>query len=191
MSEKLVAFTKGQGVETLLSIPDLKGFFSVYQRLADQIRKNPGFLWNTAFETSENLFIFVYLLQQYWNNITGQPVVSWNQYDVSCNKENIDKASWSRPMWFVIHTTAANAPDKIPRDWGYKFKDMIWCMQWALPCSVCRKHLSENLGSLPIDNSLNTRSNLFEWTWKLHNLVNEETGSPSISLHEAEQMYMH
>jgi hypothetical protein len=45
-----------------------------------------------------------------------------------------------------------------------------------LPCTMCGKHLKDNLKILPVD-----PDNLFEWSVDLHNLVNTQLNKPEIS----------
>lgn len=41
-----------------------------------------------------------------------------------------------------------------------------------------------NLEALPLEPALNNRSDLVEWTWEMHNMVNDQLGKPQISMDE-------
>lgn len=48
-----------------------------------------------------------------------------------------------------------------------------------VPCGKCKRHLREFVASDPIE------GDLFAWTWRLHNAVNERIGKPTLTLTEA------
>jgi hypothetical protein len=50
----------------------------------------------------------------------------------------------------------------------------------VLPCSMCGKHLKENLKLLPVDTD-----DMFRWSIDLHNLVNSQLNKPEVPYEQA------
>jgi hypothetical protein len=53
-----------------------------------------------------------------------------------------------------------------------------------LPCRVCGEHLAAFLAANPLDAPL-TRAEVWDWTRRAHNSVNEQNGKPALSNDEA------
>lgn len=83
---------------------------------------------------------------------------------------------WGHPLWTSIHTLAANY-NETPQAADAFVKFMFSLVQ-LMPCKQCRIHLYNHLTKdLPITSSvLSSRDNLFLWTYKLHDLVNQQLG---------------
>jgi hypothetical protein len=58
-----------------------------------------------------------------------------------------------------------------------------------IPCSDCAEHLKNNLKNIPIQNFLDTREKLFEWTILLHNQVNKLLNRKEWTIQEAYALY--
>jgi hypothetical protein len=82
----------------------------------------------------------------------------------------MERGFWGPSIWNFIHLTAITYK---PTD-RLSYKNFIYSLPQLLPCENCCKHLSANLKTLPIDNSLDNSSNLFIWTYNLHDLVNKQ-----------------
>lgn len=52
-------------------------------------------------------------------------------------------------------------------------------LQVVIPCPVCREHYKQALVAMPI--RLQSRAELIEWVYEIHNYVNAELGKPSLS----------
>ena len=78
---------------------------------------------------------------------------------------------WGPSLWKVIHSIASNSIHKEQRE---DFKFFIYELINVLPCPLCCINLSNNLKILPIDNYLTSVEDLLYWTYKLHDLVNQE-----------------
>lgn len=115
--------------------------------------------------------------------------VSLTQFKKDYNRNKISKDQWGRPMWFVIHSFALHMPDTINSDLKLKYKAFLSSLQFVLPCPVCKQHIKENLGKLEIDSYFNSNKSLFEWTVKLHNVVNKDSNKNVISLRESYELY--
>jgi hypothetical protein len=103
-----------------------------------------------------------------------------------------DKRIWSHPYWEVIHFTALGYPiypRKIDKN---NYKSFYLSIKDIIPCEECGIHLEKNLKNLPlIDDYLNNRDKLFEWTVLLHNQVNKMLGKKEWTLKEAKRHYLH
>ncbi len=91
---------------------------------------------------------------------------------------------WGPIFWHTIHIVALGypiAPTETDKAAARQFYESLATL---IPCPICREHYKMNLEVLPIQNSLNTRSELVEWTWEMHNLVNDQLGKPQVSMDE-------
>jgi hypothetical protein len=86
---------------------------------------------------------------------------------------------WGPIFWATIHIIALAYPDS--PNYGQKraAKEFFQSLVELIPCPVCRVHYADNLKSFPIEPHLDTRSDLIDWTLKLHNRVNLATGKPT------------
>lgn len=96
---------------------------------------------------------------------------------------------WGKKYWFVIHVTALKYPDFPTEEDKEAYKHFYSDMWRFLPCKLCSDHYIEHLADLPIDEYLENRSRMFEWTVKLHNKVNVSIGKPTMSLSDAKSYY--
>jgi len=80
-------------------------------------------------------------------------------------------------FWSVIHMTAMSAEgEPMTPEKRQAYITFFESMPDILPCTMCGKHLKDNLKILPVD-----PDNLFEWSVDLHNLVNTQLNKPEIS----------
>jgi|LauGreDrversion2_5_1035112.scaffolds.fasta_scaffold101618_2 hypothetical protein len=100
-------------------------------------------------------------------------------------KMGIEPTIWGSNMWAMIHLICIYAPETIDanvRNTYYMFFSM---MPYVLPCEKCRDHWLEHISKYPIEQSLDTREDLFKWSVNMHNLVNVSIGKPEISYSRA------
>jgi hypothetical protein len=83
-------------------------------------------------------------------------------------------------FWSVVHMTAMSAPDEFDSDKALAYVRFFESLPDILPCSMCGKHLKENLEILPVDTS-----DLFRWSVDLHNIVNSQINKPEIGYDQA------
>nr|QBK87623.1 MAG: Erv1/Alr family disulfide (thiol) oxidoreductase [Marseillevirus LCMAC201] len=83
----------------------------------------------------------------------------------------MEKGFWGPATWCTIHTAATYyKPEN-----RFSFKQFIYSLPYLLPCQYCRKHLFQNLRTLPLnDTSLENNKTLFMWSYFLHDLVNKQ-----------------
>jgi hypothetical protein len=96
--------------------------------------------------------------------------------------------SMNNSLWQVIHSYAST----YPKNPSKKDKDDARMFYWLIgsrhPCVVCSSHYKQMfLKDLPF--TADTRYDLFIWTWKIHNSVNQRLGKKIMSLGEAMELY--
>jgi hypothetical protein len=104
-------------------------------------------------------------------------------------KNSIDPKLWGPSGWSFIHYTALGYPDNPTDEDKINYKIFYYNLPNTLPCLKCALNFKENLQNLSIDNSLNSREDLFKWTVDIHNMVNNELGKPNLSHKEAYYKY--
>ena len=92
---------------------------------------------------------------------------------------------WGPYVWAAIHIMCMGAPDKIPEGKRKSYAQFINSLPNILPCTVCGEHLRENLATFPVDDFLDSRQSLFEWSVRMHNIVNRHTGKQDVSFEDA------
>lgn len=145
-------------------------------------KENLSFL--SCFQTPEKLFVWTYLLRQYYNMKSGLPVDDFETLRLQYTKDKIYKDDWGSAIWKIMHYSAyySNPTKRFVE----AFKAFISCLRYCIPCPECRKHLTENLGRVAFPNN---PTHIFAFTVDLHNLVNSQVGHPVLSLREAEELY--
>jgi len=87
----------------------------------------------------------------------------------------ITKNDWGPSIWMMIHFFAAN----INKEKLSYYNEFIKTLTYVIPCEECRKHLRQNLKIIPLNINNNTsNTSLFEWSCKIHNLVNSQLKKP-------------
>jgi hypothetical protein len=83
-------------------------------------------------------------------------------------------------FWSVIHMTALSATGELSNDRKEAYIRFFESMPDILPCSMCGKHLKDNLSLLPVDTE-----DMFRWSVDMHNLVNSQLNKPEIPYDKA------
>ena len=166
---------------------ELDPFFETYKGVYKILVTNPHQLFDQSFQNSDTLFAWTYLLRCYITLLEGSVHGISNcqelqsVYDVS----NISKDVWGSNMWKLIHYCAFFAPKPMTQEWNVAFKAFMVCLQYCLPCALCKNHLKENLHNISVD----SYKSVFEYTVDLHNIVNKQLHHPTMSLEEATRLY--
>lgn len=111
----------------------------------------------------------------------------WKRQEVPKTRQNANGApaqpsiadSWAArgpAMWEELHRWALTARMDEVKDWLYAFGR-------RLGCGDCIHHWIKVTSENPPDTSSNDA--LFEWTWRMHQKVNERLGKPDMSLSDA------
>jgi hypothetical protein len=88
-------------------------------------------------------------------------------------------------IWASIHLICLGAPKDMTANALEKYKRFFNLLPSVLPCQNCANHLSKNLKKLPLDNSINSASALFDWSVQLHNIVNKQLNKKQLSEDDA------
>lgn len=87
-------------------------------------------------------------------------------------------------IWASIHILCFSAPGHIDENARVAYSLYLQSLADILPCQQCRIHFQTILKEHPINNE-----DPFTWSVKLHNIVNEALGKPSISIIEAHKFW--
>ena len=96
---------------------------------------------------------------------------------------------WGPIFWATIHITALAYPEEPNYAQKRSAKDFFKSLVELIPCPVCRVHYADNLKKNPIDPFLDNRTDLVNWTVKLHNKVNLDLGKPTITTEQFLKAY--
>ena len=93
----------------------------------------------------------------------------------------MEPSIWGKHGWKFIHFVAQGYPNEPSQEQKLHYKNFINSIQHILPCSLCKDHYSQNLINNPIDDTvLRNKNSFLDWTVKLHNIVNMQTGKEII-----------
>lgn len=82
----------------------------------------------------------------------------------------MDTRFWGPPAWILLHTLAYHYKPELKDYYMIFFGNL----KYVLPCIYCRASFTEYTEILPIDGSLKSRDQFFEWLYKIHNMVNDK-----------------
>ena len=105
-------------------------------------------------------------------------------------KTSINQKLWGPSAWNFIHYTALAYPDNPSEEDKENYKNFYYSLRNTLPCPKCSNNYIKNIQELPIDNSLNSKEDLFRWTVDIHNMVNNELGKENMNYEQAFQHYI-
>ena len=103
----------------------------------------------------------------------------------------LSPAKWGACGWSMIHYIALGYPESKPSALVRRqYKEYFSALTGVLPCEMCRDNLKRHLTHAPPDKALaEGRDSLFDWTVRLHNIVNRETGKDAIDVRTARLVY--
>lgn len=96
---------------------------------------------------------------------------------------------WGPHVWAAIHLICLGAPEQLSSSQQQAYRTFFEGLAYVLPCASCSKHLLQNLEKVPISQSLSGREELFAWSVRLHNTVNEMLGKQTMSLEDAKERW--
>jgi hypothetical protein len=95
-------------------------------------------------------------------------------------------ATWGPYGWKFLHFVTMGYPANPTNEHKENYKNFFQSLGNILPCSVCSNNYKKHLVELPLTNDiLNNRDKLIKWMIDIHNIVNKETGKPSMSYDDA------
>lgn len=97
---------------------------------------------------------------------------------------------WGKHLWYSIHFIALDYSEKPSEEEKKQYFDFFSNLHKVIPCFECSKHYEQNIKTLPLTTEyLKNNDKLFEWTVKLHNLVNKQLNKKEMSLKNAKYLY--
>ena len=106
------------------------------------------------------------------------------------NINGINPNKWGPHLWKSIHYISLNYSNNPSQKTKSRYKKFFTSLKDVIPCSECKKHYTETLILIPLDNCyLKNRTNLFNWTVKIHNRVNKLKNKPILSYKNALLLY--
>ena len=166
--------------------------FVIQPSLETYLRKRPEDFIEMCMKNADgqSLLLFVYLVNVLFKAIVPNYVHLPTMSDVrfQYQPDKITKYEWGNAVWFILHTSSLHAPEPVS-DSFVTFKNLLYALQFLLPCPKCRLHLSQNLQYIDMDNCPQNREELFKCTWELHNIVNKSDNKPVVGLQEAFGIY--
>ena len=93
-------------------------------------------------------------------------------------------STWGPIFWNTIHIVALGYSLTPSDEEKQAAKHFYESLAYLIPCPICRVHYKSHLEELPVEPALGTRSDLIEWTWRIHNKVNVELGKPEITINQ-------
>lgn len=97
---------------------------------------------------------------------------------------------WGKYFWTTLHISALGFPDQPTSSDREKYKAYYMNFGNGLPCPKCQNNYSRHFKEAPIDFYLYGKSQIFDWTVKLHNIVNKEQNKKEWTFEEAWDWYM-
>jgi len=103
----------------------------------------------------------------------------------------MQKSFWGPSTWFMIHSIATGyRPES-----KFSVKQFFNSLPTLLPCEFCRNNLIGEYAKLPpLDSALSNSTDLFSWTYSLHDMVNKKLmkkASPSFASIESYYVSQH
>ena len=98
---------------------------------------------------------------------------------------------WGKYFWTCFHYVALGYPDEPTVSDRQIYRDFYSTFGHVLPCKKCTDNYERHLQELPIDSYLKNSYTLFEWTVRVHNIVNKELGKPIWNIEYAKMYYLH
>ena len=104
-------------------------------------------------------------------------------------RQSLGPDIWGPWAWHLLHSVSINDQEKISPEEIDDYILFYKTIGRILPCVMCRYHYDMLTRNRPLYSSNLTRAKLIEWTWQLHNYVNEITNKDiKVSLKENIQL---
>lgn len=98
---------------------------------------------------------------------------------------------WGKYFWTTFHFVSLAYPDSPSTSTRQIYKNWYANFGHVLPCRKCSENYERHFLELPIEPYLENSNKLFEWTVRVHNIVNKELGKPIWSVEFAKMHYMY
>jgi hypothetical protein len=91
-------------------------------------------------------------------------------------------------LWASIHLICLGAPKVLTEEQKKNYLDFFNKLPFVMPCTICGRHLFDNLSKYQPDVSSGSTS-LFKWSVDLHNLVNSQLGKKQMKYEDAQALW--
>jgi hypothetical protein len=99
----------------------------------------------------------------------------------------VSTKTWGKHLWKSIHYIALGYPDFPTPEQAKAYKDFYINLYQVIPCLKCAINYKKHVQELPID--LTNKMTLFDYTVKLHNIVNRSLNKAEWSTIQALKVY--
>lgn len=96
---------------------------------------------------------------------------------------------WGPSAWRLIHSVAFTYPKRPNFVERQRYKMFFESLAYTLPCLECQKNYQKELLYFDLDQALNSRYELSQWAFKLHNSVNKRLGKKIMTYDEVKRLY--
>lgn len=93
----------------------------------------------------------------------------------------MDTRFWGPSGWKLLHIITFSYPDHPSKKEKEKMFHFLETIPFILPCKYCRHSLSCYYEKDPPFKSLNSRTDLTKWLWRIHNQVNNKLRSQNLN----------
>ena len=94
------------------------------------------------------------------------------------SRPGVPPSAWGPQVWRAIHLIALGCPPSLDASTAEAYRAFFTHLPDVLPCPSCAANYRRHLLELPIEPYLVSGEKLFEWTVRLHNIVNAELRRP-------------
>jgi GTP-sensing pleiotropic transcriptional regulator CodY len=101
----------------------------------------------------------------------------------------MDPSIWGACLWKALHFIAIGYPKDPTFQDVTAYKEFFENLWKVLPCNSCSVNYRRHLKEIPLENYLLNNHKLFEWTFLIHNKVNEELNKPLMKWSDAVAYY--
>ena len=86
----------------------------------------------------------------------------------------MDPKIWGPSAWLFLHTITFNYPNNPTKEDKENIHKFFDSLKYTIPCRTCKEHYKDNLKNIPI--KLDSKDDLIEWLFDIHNSVNKFKG---------------
>jgi mitochondrial FAD-linked sulfhydryl oxidase len=92
---------------------------------------------------------------------------------------NVTREDVGRATWLVLHTLAAQYPDRPTRQQRRDARTLIDVLTRLYPCGECARHFREVVAANPP--RVGNKEEFSQWMCRVHNVVNRSLGKPTFN----------
>lgn len=97
---------------------------------------------------------------------------------------------WAPLTWYIFHKLAHDYDSSENEEYTNHYLEFFKSMKTIIPCKTCRNHFIQNtsIEENKIENNIDS-TKIFDWTVRLHNLVNIINKKKTYTIDEAKKIY--